>query len=87
MTKTRLIGFGALGVCILGYAGCLVVMVLAKTGVLGVTEAMLFGAVSALIGETGLWIAAGCLGLTLFSKRKALFERVVGRLRRRPSTV
>jgi len=36
-------------------------------------------AVAALIGEIGLWVGAGCLGLTLFKKRKALFDRVIGR--------
>ena len=31
-------------------------------------------------GETpGVWVGAGCLGLTLFKKRKALFDKVMGR--------
>ena len=38
----------------------------------------------AVIGEIGLWVAAGCLGWSLFRKRKAFFDRV---FRRKPGTV
>ena len=41
-------------------------------GLLGVTLA-------AVIGEIGLWVGAGCLGLTLFKKRKAMFDRLFRR--------
>ena len=37
------------------------------------------GGVAALIGEIGLWVAAGCLGLTIFKRRKALFDRIMRR--------
>ncbi len=83
MTKTRLIGWVAVGVCVLGYAAFVGVMFAARGDALDARQAVLFGAVAALIGETGLWIAAGCLGLTIFARRKVLFDRVVGRLRRR----
>jgi membrane protein DedA with SNARE-associated domain len=79
MTKTRMIGWSAMAVCGLGYASCAVVAVLAKTGALDTTMALLFGAIAALIGEGGLWVAAGCLGLTIFKKRQALFDRVFRR--------
>ena len=79
MTKTRMIGWSAMVVCGLGYASCAVVAVLAKTGALDTTMALLFGAIAALIGECGLWVAAGCLGLTIFKKRQALFDRVFRR--------
>jgi hypothetical protein len=79
MTKTRIIGWSAMAVCGLGYASCAVIAVLAKTGALDTTMALLFGAIAALIGEGGLWVAAGCLGLTIFKKRQALFDRVFRR--------
>ena len=43
------------------------------------THAALLAAVAALIGEIGLWVGAGCLGLTLFKKRKAMLDRLFGR--------
>jgi hypothetical protein len=79
MNKTRMIGWAAMAVCVLGYSGCAVVAVLAKTGDLGANQALLLGAISALVGESGLWIAAGCLGLTIFKKRQALFDKVFRR--------
>jgi hypothetical protein len=44
----------------------------------------LIGGPAAVIGEIGLWVAAGCLGWSLFRKRKALFDRV---FRRKSQTV
>jgi len=79
MTKTRMIGWSAMVICGLGYASCAGVAVLAKTGSLDATMALLLGAIAALIGECGLWVAAGCLGLTIFKKRQALFDRVFRR--------
>lgn len=81
MTKIRMIGWAAMTVCGLGYLGCAVIAVLAKTGDLETNRALLLGAVSALIGESGLWVAAGCLGLTIFKKRQALFDKVFRRRR------
>ncbi len=79
MTKTRMIGWSAMVICGLGYASCAGVAALAKTGSLDATMALLLGAIAALIGECGLWVAAGCLGLTIFKKRQALFDRVFRR--------
>lgn len=79
LTRTRLIGFVALGVCAVGYLGFALALGAGKLGYLPMTQAALIAAVAALIGEIGLWVGAGCLGLTLFKKRKALFDRVMGR--------
>ena len=49
------------------------------------TQALL-AAVAALIGEIGLWVGAGCLGLTLFKKRKAMLDKLFRR-QPRPSEV
>jgi hypothetical protein len=40
-----------------------------------------------LIGEIGLWVGAACLGLTLFKKRKAMLNRLLGRRPAAPSEV
>jgi len=79
MTKTRMIGWSAMAICGLGYASCAAIAVLAKLEILDTTPALLLGAIAALIGEGGLWVAAGCLGLTIFKKRQALFDRVFRR--------
>jgi hypothetical protein len=47
-------------------------------------ETLLIGGPAAVIGEIGLWVAAGCLGWSLFRKRKAFFDRV---FRRKSQTV
>lgn len=79
LTRTRLIGFTALGVCALGYSGMGLALLAGQLDYLDMTYATLFAAVAALIGEIGLWVGAGCLGLTLFKKRKALFDRMFRR--------
>ena len=79
LTRTRMIGFAALGVCALGYGGMAVALILGKTEVLTTTQSVVAAAVSALIGEIGLWVGAACLGLTLFKKRKAMLDRLLGR--------
>ena len=79
MTKTRMIGWTAMAVCALGYAAFAGVVLAAKFGPLDTGAAVLWGAIAALIGEIGLWVGAGCLGLTLFQKRKALFDRIFRR--------
>lgn len=86
LTRTRLIGFAAMGVCALGYAGMGLALLAGKLGHLDMTYAALFAAASALIGEIGLWVGAGCLGLTLFKKRKALLDKLFRR-QPRPSEV
>ena len=47
----------------------------------------LVGAALLLIGEIGLWVGAACLGLTLFKKRKAMLNRLLGRRPAAPSEV
>ncbi|PQZ82936.1 MULTISPECIES: hypothetical protein [unclassified Brevundimonas] len=79
LTKTRLIGFAALGVCAVGYTGMGLALLAGKMDYLDMTHAALLAAVAALIGEIGLWVGAGCLGLTLFKKRKAMLDKLLGR--------
>lgn len=79
LTKTRLIGFAALGVCAVGYTGMGLALLAGKLDYLDMTYAALFAAVAALIGEIGLWVGAGCLGLTLFKKRKAMLDKLFRR--------
>ena len=86
LTKTRLIGFAALGVCAVGYTGMGLALLAGKLDYMDMTYAALFAAVAALIGEIGLWVGAGCLGLTLFKKRKAMLDKLFRR-QPRPSEV
>ena len=79
MPRTRLIGWTAFGVCILGYGGFAAIMIAYKLGHLELREALIYGGPVAVVGEIGLWVAAGCLGWTLFKRRKALFDRMFGR--------
>ncbi len=81
MTKTKMIGCAAMAVCVLGYGGMAAVLIAAKADVIAPTMAVLFAAVAALIGELGLWVGAGCLGLTIFKKRKAMIDRLLARRR------
>lgn len=84
MSRTRLIGWTAFAVCILGYGGFAAAMVMARMDVIAMREALLFGVPAVVVGEAGLWVAAGCLGWTLFKGRKALLDRL---FRRKPKTV
>ena len=86
LTRTRLIGFAAMGVCALGYTGMGLALLAGKLEHLDMTHAALLAAVAALIGEIGLWVGAGCLGLTLFKKRKAMLDKLFRR-QPRPSEV
>lgn len=79
MNRTRMIGWTAFAVCILGYGAFTAMVVLAKMGDVPMREALLIGGPAAVIGEIGLWVAAGSLGWSLFRKRKALFDRVFRR--------
>jgi len=81
MTKTKMIGCAALVVCALGYGAMAIVLLAAKADMIEPAMAVLLAAVSALIGEGGLWVGAGCLGLTLFKKRKAMIDRFMARRR------
>ena len=79
LTRTRIIGFVAMAVCAVGYAGFALALLAGKLDYLPMAQAAIIAAVAAVIGEIGLWVGAGCLGLTLFQKRKALFDKVMGR--------
>lgn len=79
LNRTRLIGFAAMGVCVLGYGGMAVALILGRTDILTTTQSVIAAGVSAVIGEIGLWVGAACLGLTLFKKRKAMLDRLMGR--------
>ena len=79
MNRTRMIGWTAFAVCILGYGTFTAVIVLNRMGEIALRETLLIGGPAAVIGEIGLWVAAGCLGWSLFRKRKALFDRVFRR--------
>ncbi len=79
MTKTKLIGWTAMAVCVLGYVGGAAILIAGKMDYLEMTPAIVAGGAALLIGEIGLWVAAACLGFTIFKKRKALIDRVLGR--------
>ena len=86
MTKTRMIGFTAMAVCVLGYSGFALALVANKMDYLTLTQTAVVGGGLAVIGEIGLWVGAGCLGLTLFKKRKAMLDKLFRR-QPRPSEV
>lgn len=79
MNRTRTIGWTAFAACVLGYGTFTAMIVLNRMGEVAMRETLLIGGPAAVIGEIGLWVAAGCLGWTLFRRRKALFERVFRR--------
>lgn len=79
LSRTKLIGFGALAVCAVGYVGMGLALVAGKLGYMAMVHAGILAAALGIIGEVGLWVGAGCLGLSLFKKRAALFNRVFGR--------
>lgn len=81
LNRTRLIGLTAMGVCVLGYGGMGLFLLLGKTGQMEMVTAALLAATVGLIGEIGLWVGAACLGLSLFRKRKAMVDRLLVRLR------
>ncbi len=81
MSKTKIIGWTAMLVCILGYGGSVLTVLALKMDYLplSLAQAAVIGGGLAVIGEIGLWVGAGCLGLTLFKKRKAMFDRIFRR--------
>ena len=84
MSRTKMIGWTAFGFCLLGYGVFTALLVLNRMGEIAMRDLLIFGGPAAVIGEIGLWAAAGCLGWTLFKRRKALFDRM---FRRRPREV
>ena len=87
LTLTRLIGFVAMAVCAIGYIGGGLALLAGTTDQIEMTHAAIAGAALLLIGEIGLWVGAACLGLTLFKKRKAMLNRLLGRRPTAPSEV
>lgn len=81
MTRTRIIGWTAFAICLVGYAGAFATAWLYRNDDLSLSQALMIGGPAAVIGEIGLWVAAGCLGWSLFKGRKAMFDRLF----RRPS--
>jgi hypothetical protein len=84
MNRTRMIGWTAFAACILGYGAFTAVVVLNRMGEIAMREALLIGGPAAVVGEIGLWVAAGCLGWSLLRKRNAVLDRVI---RRKSQTV
>ena len=87
LTRTRLIGFIAMGVGAIGYIGGGLALLAGKTDQIEMTHAAIAGAALLVIGEIGLWVGAACLGLTLFKKRKAMLNRLLGRRPAAPTEV
>lgn len=81
MQRSRLIGWTAFAFCLLGYGAFTALIVASKMDYLTLKQALMFGAPAAVVGEIGLWVAAGCLGWNLFKGRKAMFDRVFRRNR------
>jgi hypothetical protein len=79
MTKMRLIGWTAMVVCVVGYGGFAAAVAAGRLGHLTLAQTAMVGGPLAVVGELGLWVGAGCLGLTLFKRRKALFDRLFRR--------
>ena len=81
MSNTKVIGWTAMLVCLIGYGGSVLTVLAVKMNylALSMTQTALIGGGLAVIGEIGLWVGAGCLGLTLFKKRKAMFYRLFRR--------
>ena len=82
--RTKTIGWTAFAFCLLGYGVFTAMVVLNLTGEIARRELLLIGGPAAVIGEIGLWVAAGSLGWSLFRKRKAFLDRV---FRRKSQTV
>ena len=79
MPRTKIIGFSALAVCLLGYGGFALSIVLRKMDLLETSQVLMFGVPSAVVGEIGLWVAAGALGWSIFKGRKLLMDRIFRR--------
>ena len=62
MQRSRLIGWTAFAFCLLGYGVFTALIIGSKMDYLTLKQALMFGAPAAVVGEIGLWVAAGCLG-------------------------
>lgn len=87
MTRTKIIGIAAVVAAVVGYGGMALAIAAAKFDVLAPTHAVFAAIGLGLIGEAGLWIAAACLGWTLFKGRKAFLDRLMGRKAATPTPV
>jgi len=74
-----MIGLAALVALVLGYGGMFVAVGLAGLDLISREVAVFVAIGLGLIGEVGLWVAAATLGWTVFAKRKALLNRLLGR--------
>ena len=81
MKPSRTLGWIAFGFCLVGYGVFTALILASKLDHLTLKQALMFGAPAAVVGEIGLWVAAGCLGWNLFKGRKAMFDRVFRRNR------
>ncbi len=79
MTRTKFIGVAAVTALILGYGGMFATIALAGFDLISREMAVFFAIGLGLVGEVGLWVAAGTLGWTVFAKRKAILNRLMGR--------
>ena len=79
MTRTKIIGIAAVVAAVVGYGGMAAAIAAAKFDVLAPAHAVFAAIGLGLVGEAGLWIAAACLGWTLFKGRKAFLDRLMGR--------
>ena len=79
MTRTKMIGWTALAVCVLGYVGGAAILIAGRMDYLEMTPAIVAGGLALIVGEIGLWVAAACLGFTMFKKRKAIIDRMMGK--------
>jgi len=83
--RRRMIGYGALAACAVGYAGFTAMIVALKLGWVSTATALWVGGIFAVVGEAGLWIGAAYLGLSLYTRRKAMLARWFGRAKAKPS--
>lgn len=79
MSRAKLIGLSAVAVAVLGYGGFAAMVALGRMDVLNLSQVLIYGTAAALVGEVGLWVAAACLGWTLFKGRKAILDRLFRR--------
>ena len=79
MTRTKIIGIAAVVAAVVGYGGMAAAIAAAKFEVLAPAHAVFAAIGLGLVGEAGMWIAAACLGWTLFKGRRAFLDRLMGR--------
>lgn len=79
MTRTKIVGVAAVPALILGYGGMFAAIALAGFDLIGPKMAVVVAIGLGLVGEVGLWVAAATLGWTVFAKRKAILNRLMGR--------